>query len=290
MKLYREFTAQEQIDEQYDIEAVLDMESYGEWIAQLSASARRELDCSIGVPYGPTRDEFVDIFPSAEPNSPVLVFIHGGWWRSMSSRDFHLVARGLVARGVTVVISNYSLCPRVSISEITRQNRAVIAWVYRNIKQYLGDPDAIFVAGHSAGGHQVAMLSITDWEGEYGLPQDVIRGGVPISGLFDLRPFLYSWLQPKILLSHQIIERESPVHQVGGLPYYPPLLITLGGDESEEFHRQSRAFGAAWAAAGGKHSELHQPGKDHITAITDFAQAKSRLTDAVMVFIETHRI
>jgi len=289
VRLYRDFETQEQIDAEYDLESVLDMNAYGRWMAAAADRTRHEVDYVPNVRYGPTRDEYVDVFPSKTPNSPVLVFIHGGWWRALASSDFHMVARGPLALGMTVVMVNYSLCPKVSISEITRQNRAALAWTFHNIDRFHGDPETIFVAGHSAGGHQVGMLSITDWEEEYDLPKTLITGGIPISGLFDLRPFRYSWLQPKLLLTHEVIERESPIFHVAGRDYLPPLLFTLGGDESSEFHRQSSAFSEVWDRAGGSSVLFPQPGRDHISAIADLEDPTSALCRAVATFVDQHR-
>jgi arylformamidase len=285
LKLYRDFTTQAEIDAEYDLEAVLDMKPYVEWFLEGSAKARAELDCRLDQRFGATLDETVDVFPARRPGSPVLVFIHGGWWRFLSSKEFSLVARGPVAHDVTVVVTNYSLCPKVSIAEITRQSRAAIAWVRQHAAEHNGDPERIFVAGHSAGGHQVGMLAITDWPGEYGLPADVIKGGVPISGVFDLRPFPYSWLQPKLLLNHEIIERQSPLFHVASQSRLLPLLVTLGGAESAEFHRQSATFVEAWRAAGGDARTFDQPGKDHITAIAGFEDPASPLCRAVIDFM-----
>src|SRR5690606_32376467 len=119
--------------------------------------------------------------------------------------------------------------------------------------------------------------------------KNVIAGGIPVSGLFDLRPFRYSWLQPKLLLTHEIIQRESPLFHTAKAASLPPLLLTLGGEESEEFHRQSSAFGEAWADAGGTVTTFDQPGKDHITAIAGFEDGNSPLCLAVMEFIRKHR-
>lgn len=285
MKLYADFTTQEEIDQQYDIESALDMPPYIKWLVEGSAQAREDLDCELDVRFGPTLDETVDIFPALRPGAPVLVFIHGGWWRLLSSKEVSLVACGPVAHDVTVVVMNYSLCPKVSIAEITRQSRAAIAWLHQHIVSYNGDPGRIFVAGHSAGGHQVGMLAITDWPGEYGLPADIIKGGVPISGLFDLRPFRYSWLQPKLLLTHEVIEQHSPLFHIPTTGWRPPLLVTLGGDESAEFHRQSQVFADAWRAAGAEAQMFDQPGKDHITAIAGFEDPDSPLCRAVSDFI-----
>ncbi len=284
MKLYREFSTQEEVDQQYNIEAAVgDMRPYVEWFVGGSAKARAELACALDVPFGPTRDETLDIFPARTPNAPVLLFVHGGYWRMLSSKEFSLVARGPVANDVTVVVSNYSLCPKVGLAEITRQSRAAVAWIAHNIARYNGNPARLFVAGHSAGGHQVGMLAATDWVGEYGLPADVIKGGMPISGLFDMTPFRHSWLQPKLQLDADLIARQSPLFNIPDQA--PPLLVTLGGDESSEFHRQSADYVAAWRARGHRATEFAQPGKNHLTAIGGFEQADSALCGALMEFI-----
>ena len=138
MRLYRNFTSQEEIDLEYNIALnVPDRERWIEWYGQESAKARDELDCVLDVQFGPTVDETIDIFPSKRSGGPLLVFIHGGYWCRFSSKDFSLVARGPVSRGVTVVVTNYSLSPEVTINEITRQNRAVIAWLHREASSVL---------------------------------------------------------------------------------------------------------------------------------------------------------
>jgi arylformamidase len=284
MKLYRDFTSQEEIDREYNVEAMVpDMRPYLELFVGGSEKARHELDCVLNVRVGPTVDEAVDVFPAKQPGAPILVFIHGGYWRILSSKEFNLVARGPSAHGVTVVVTNYSLCPKVTIAEITRQSRAVIAWLSREARSFNGDPERIFVCGHSAGGQQVGMLVATDWPGEYGLPRDVIKGGIPISGLFDLSPFRYSWLQPKLLLTHELILQQSPLFHIPLAG--PPLLVSVGEEESAEFHRQSRDYLAAWRAQGLRGELLTQPGKNHFTAIEGLAEANSPFCQALIDFM-----
>jgi len=112
MKLYRDFTSQEEIDQEYKVEALVpDMAPYFDLFVGGSEKARRELACVLDVRFGPTLDETVDIFPAKQPGAPILVFIHGGYWHSLSSKEFSLIASGLSAHGVTVVVTNYSLCP-----------------------------------------------------------------------------------------------------------------------------------------------------------------------------------
>ncbi len=280
MGLYREFTTQEEIDAQYNVEVhVPDMRPYVEWFIGDSAKARAELTCRLDQRFGPTLEETVDVFPAARPGAPVLVFIHGGYWRRLTSKEFSLVARGPLAHGFAVVVSNYSLCPKVTLDEITRQSRAAIAWIAREATTFNGDPDRIIVCGHSAGGQQVGMLAATDWPGEYGLPADLIKAGVPISALFDLRPFPYSWLQPKLQLTREIVERQSPLFHIPTRG--PRLLATLGGEETSEFHRQTGDYLEAWRAAGLEGELLDQPGCNHFTAIAGLQDPGSALCRAI---------
>src|ERR1700728_741572 len=121
-----------------------------DWYVRRSALAREKMECRLDIPYGPTPPETLDVFASGTPNSPVLMFIHGGYWRSLSSKEFSFVATGMVPQGLTVAVMNYALCPQVTIAEITRQSRAAVAWLAHNARQYGGNPAQIFVAGHSA--------------------------------------------------------------------------------------------------------------------------------------------
>ena len=285
MKLYRDFTTQEEIDQQYNMATMVsDMQAMLESFSQRSAPVRRNLRCTLDARFGPTLEETVDIFPAEHPGSPVLVFIHGGYWRWGSSKDFSLVASGPVTGGITVVVTNYSLCPEVTIAEITRQSRAVIAWLYRHAQTHNGDADRIFIAGHSAGGQQAGMLAATDWQGRYGLPKNVVKGIIPISGIFDLQPLRYSWLQPKLLLNHEIIMHQSPLFNIPESG--PSLMLTLGELESAEFHRQSADYLAAWQAGGLSGEMFVQEGKDHFGAIEGLTDANSLLCQKLFKIIE----
>src|SRR6202140_733586 len=212
MMLYRQFATQKEIDKEYNVEkSAAAFQRYADFYINESKKARDEPECLLDVPFGPTVEETLDIFPAQDPDAPILVFIHGGYWRSNSSKEFGWVARGPVALGFTVVLFNYALCPKVTLPEITRQSRAAIAWVRRSSKTFSGSRRRIYVAGHSAGGHQVAMLLHTRWREDYGLPSGVILGGFAISGLFDLGPLRFSWLQPMLQLTEDIVQTQSPL-------------------------------------------------------------------------------
>jgi arylformamidase len=274
--LYRDFDSQAQIDAQYNPSLALgDGPSPADHYLATAQAARQNLKCVLDVPFGPTVHETVDIFPADVPNAPVFVFIHGGYWRAFSSKEFSGIALGLQPLGITTVVVNYALCPQVSIDEITRQVRAAVAWTVRNIAQYGGDPTRIGIGGHSAGAHLASMCLLTDWARDYGLPQDPLKAALLVSGLFDLAPLRYSYLQPMIQLDDGTIVRNSPAFRVR--PCTTPTWVTWGGTESTEFVRQSALFHAAWAAAGNTGMLKEQPGANHFTAIHGFEDANSEL-------------
>ncbi len=232
--LYRDFDTQAQIDAQYNPSiALADASAPGKHFAAQADKARSTLKHHLGIPFGPTVHETLDIFPADVPNAPVLVFIHGGYWRAFQSKDFHGVALGLHASGITTVVVNYALAPFVTIEEITRQCRAAVAWTLRNIQHYGGDPTRVGVSGHSAGGHLGAMCLQTAWDTDYGLPRDPLKAGLLFSGLYELEPLRYSYLQPMIQLDERIIRRCSPTPNLRACP--TPTKVVWGSLESGEF-------------------------------------------------------
>ena len=279
--LYRSFRTQAEIDAQYDVESsVPDFGRYVDVFLSNSARVRTALEPRLDVPFGPTTAETLDIYPAARADAPIHMFIHGGYWHSLGSKEFSFVAEGLVAAGVTVVINNYALCPAVTITEIVRQNRAAVAWLYRNAATFGGNRSRIHVSGHSAGGHLTAMLLATDWERDFGLPPDLVKGGTAISGLFDLEPFAHSWLQPKLRLTPDEIDRMSPIQHIPDRA--SPLIVTFGGDESAEFRRQSQSFLAAWTAKGLDGRYLDLPGRNHFTVLEDYMDPDSPLCRSIL--------
>jgi arylformamidase len=279
--LYRDFATQEELDAQYNLNAMLPEAAarYEAFCWRESEGVRAALDHRLDVPFGPTIAEHVDVYPAGE-YAPVLVYVHGGFWCLRTSKEFGFVARGPVSRGVATVVTNYDLCPRVTIDEIVRQTRAAVAWAHKNAASFGGDPDRIYVAGHSAGGHLVAMLLATDWEGEYGLPGNVIKGATAISGLYDLAPFPYTFLQPKLQLGYDQIFRNSPILHIPDAS--PPLLVAYGDNETDEFKRQSEEHLDAWGARGLRGERLILQGKNHYEVIDGFLDAESPLCSAVL--------
>lgn len=277
MRPFSRFASQAEVDAQYDPMIGLEPAAVLRHYRGKAQQARETLRCSLDVPYGPTRAETLDIFPANKPGAPVFVFFHGGYWRSLSSKDFSGVALGLQARGVTTVVVDYALCPFVRLDEITRQARAAVAWVLRNIAAHGGDPARVAVGGHSAGGHLGAMCLLTEWDRDYGLPQDPLRAAVLVSGLYELEPLRWSFLQPLLQLDEGLVRSQSPLLHVR--PCATPVWTTWGGAETAEFARQSGDFHGAWTAAGNASELSPQPGANHYTAIHAFEDPAHPLCD-----------
>ncbi|WP_231489516.1 alpha/beta hydrolase [Billgrantia saliphila] len=174
--LYRDFATQEEIDREYD-------PMRGRDPAALLADWRRRSErvcettrVSFDIAYGPTLAERLDLYHAGNEGAPLHVFFHGGYWRSLGHREFGFVAEGLVRTGINVAVVNYALCPTVAFGEVVRQSRAAVAWLKCHGESLGVDSGGMSVSGHSAGGHLCAMLLATDWQGGFGLPDDLIGG------------------------------------------------------------------------------------------------------------------
>lgn len=248
---------------------------------QASAFARSQNPQAVlDVRYGDGPNETLDIFPAAQPGAPVLVFFHGGYWRSLDKADFSFVAPSFVDRGVTVVVPNYALCPVVSIETICRQAADAVAWTARHIGEHGGDASRIVVTGHSAGGHLAAMLASCRWKvlGD-DLPERLLAGAMGISGLYDLEPLRLSpYLQGDLQLTPQIVKRASPA-------FFPrakgKFYAAVGLDESEEFLRQNRLIRDAWGPTSVPVCET-VPGCNHFTILESLVDPRGRLHDLAL--------
>jgi len=242
--------------------------------AELSAAGQAHLDLA----YGPGADERIDIFtPRAAASedeaehahgAPVLVFVHGGWWRALSKSDFSQVASAYTRAGALVMLPEYSLCPKVGITDICLQTTQALAWAWRNAARFGGDPDRIVVVGHSAGGHLAAMLLCCDWRAlGTDLPKNLVRAALGISGLYELEPVRHlPFVQADLRLTAEDMPRLSPAR-------FPApkgrFIATVGGDESASFLAQNEAIRAAWGPRAVPVCEA-VPGTNHFTVVDDF--------------------
>ncbi len=245
---------------------------------QDSATVRQSAECELDVTYRLGGQEKLDIFPSSASTkaAPVLIFIHGGYWRSLDKADQSFLAPAFTKQGSCVVIPNYSLCPAVTVSDIVLQLVKAVAWVYKNIDQYGGDPKRITVAGHSAGGHLVAMLLSCLWSKfDKTLPNDVVKNALSISGLFEMEtPMHTPYLQDSLHLTHAEVKRISPAWMPA--PKQGQLYSVVGGDESPEFLRHNQLIQDAWGKSTVPVNE-QLPGLNHFTVLESLCQPESRL-------------
>jgi arylformamidase len=241
------------------------IDRFAAW-AEWSKGSRAKLTCHLDLAFGDQDSEKLDIFPAAEAGAPLYVFIHGGYWYSLDKSDHSYVAEGMVPHGVATAVNNYVLAPNADMDEIVRQNRAALAWLWRNAGDYGVDPDRIYVTGHSAGGHLATMLLATDWPafGD-GLPPDLVKGACAISGLFELEPIYRSYLNDTLKLDADMAARNSPALQT--YPNPSPLFLVLGEDESPEYHRQSEDMAAKWRALGYPCDTLVPKDLDHFAIV-----------------------
>jgi len=235
--------------------------------AQASALSRERMTCVLDEAYGSEPGETLDVFPARAPGAPVLVFIHGGWWRALDKSDHSFVAPAFVQAGAMVVVPNYALCPSVGIEQIVLQTTRALAWVWRHAARYGGNRNRIVVAGHSAGGHLAAMLLACRWKTVADdLPLRLVHGALSLSGVFDLEPIRQTtFLAADLQLTPAAVRRLSPA-------FFPrprgPLAALVGGLESEEFLRQNQLIRDQWGPSTVPVCKA-LPGLNHFTVLHD---------------------
>ena len=245
------------------------------WAAE-SALVRRSLPCEVDVAYGTAPGETLDVFPAARSGSPVVVFIHGGYWKALDKSQHSFVAPALRALGAAVVVPNYALCPQVSIPQITLQMVHAIGWAWRHARQIRGDARRLVVIGQAAGAQLAAMLLACAWPpAQPGLPREVVKAALGISGLYDLEPLRHTpSLQEVLRLTPTQVHQASPAR----LPAPPRgrLLSVVGGDESGEYLRHNRLIQQAWGRDRVPVATV-LPGFNHFSVLDSLTQPGARL-------------
>ena len=253
------------------------------WAAD-SHSARERLSGQLNLAYGSSAAETLDIFPAEKSttrhNAPVLVFIHGGYWRSLDKADHSFIAPEFTQAGACVVVPNYALCPAISIPGIVQQMVAALAWTWRHAADFGGDPKNITVIGHSAGGHLAAMLLATDWTSQApDLPPGLVKNAMSISGLYDLEPVRQTTFLTELQLTPEQVLQASPA--LLPRPAQGRLYSVAGGDESEEFLRQNQLIQQAWGTEAVPVCEP-LPGLNHFNVLEALIQPAHRLNQLAL--------
>ena len=282
------------LDSQYNNRALVPDHAihFSRWQAW-SADARRAPGVLTDVAYGHGPGETLDLFlPPRRAGAglaPVMVFIHGGYWRSLDKADHSFVAKPFVEQGAVVVVPNYALCPAVTIPDIAVQMVRALAWTWHHIATHGGDPDRITVAGHSAGGHLAAMLLGALWpQWDADLPASVVRNALSISGLFDLEPLRHTpFLQESLRLTPAQVRKASPAGWPA--PSAPAgrgtLACVAGGDESAEFLRQNTLLQKAWGSSVVPVCEA-LPGMNHFSVLEALVDPSHRLHQIALELLQ----
>lgn len=265
------------LDSMYNNRALVpDYANYFDRWMQDSKAVRSSQLCTLDVAYGNAPGEKLDVFAGAAKDAPVVVFIHGGYWRSLDKSDHSFVAPAFTAQGACVVVVNYDLCPAVTIPEITMQMVRALAWTYRNIAPHGGKPERITVVGHSAGGHLAAMMLACVWKAcAADLPADLVKNALSISGLYDLEPLRHAPnVKDSLKLTPAQVRKASPA--LLPAPRKGVLYSVAGGNESAEFLRHNQLIQKAWGKKTVPMCE-ELPGLHHFSVLDALVDPKHRL-------------
>jgi arylformamidase len=255
---------------------------FARW-AEQSAATRRLRACLLDLAYGETGGERLDLFPTRKDGAPLLVFIHGGYWRSLDKSDFSWLAPPFVNHGVAVALVNYGLAPKTPIEDIVRQVLHAHAWLYRNGDRLGFDPTRIYTSGHSAGAHLTAMMMAALWPVfDPELPADLVKGALAVSGIYDLEPLVYA---PFLAADLQLTLKRARLLSPAYLPPATdrPLYTAVGALESSEFRRQNELIGKAWRRNLAR--DIRMPNLHHLNVIDELANPASPLFDAALELI-----
>jgi acetyl esterase/lipase len=248
--------------------AIGGMDARDRFIAEVtkrSAALAAKTGAQRNLAYGSAPRQTLDFFSCGKAGAATLAFIHGGYWRSTEKEAWGYVAEGPLAHGLHVANIEYTLAPQIRMDGIVAEIRQTIAWLRANLGRLGGDPGKLYIAGHSAGGHLTAMA----------IAEPGVRGGIAISGVFDLEPILISSMNADIRLDENEAKRNSPQFNLPAKA--PPLIVAVGGGELPEFLRQSEDYHAAWTAKGLKGKLLKLGTHNHFSVLEDLANPQGPL-------------
>ena len=269
MKAFLDYD-QAELDRQYDQRAWAPnaIEVINRYAAD-SEAVRRRLGEPETHPYGEGHAATLDLFRAHRPHAPIHVFIHGGAWRTLGKRDSAFAAETFVRAGAHFVALGFELLPVATLDEMVGQVRSAIAWIFRNADRLGGDPKRIFISGHSSGAHLAGTVVTTDWQAQFALPQDVVKGALCISGTYDLEPVRRSARNAYVQLDAGMVDRLSPAKHADNIAC--PVVVGTGEHESDELKRQARDFAALIERRGVPVRLVEGAGLNHFEVINTLA-------------------
>jgi len=245
-----------------------------------SERARARLDCYLDVPYGAAGAETLDLFRARGASRGLLMYVHGGYWRSLDKKRFSFLAPTLVDAGITVALVNYALCPAVQVADIVMQMVQASAWLHRNGGNFGAPAGRVAVCGHSAGGHLAAMMLACEWP-KYSpdLPRKLVSGALSISGLYDLSEIVkVPSINGDVRLTQKAALKVSPAFLPPATE--APLYTAVGTEENEGFHIQNRLIAERWARV--HRADIPCPGRNHFTVLDELCDPGTRLFKSVL--------
>jgi arylformamidase len=256
--------------DQVELDAAYDQSFYaplGGQIIKRFASASEGVWARLGAPqrvaYGPTEAEKLDIFRTNKANAPIFVFIHGGAWLGGAAKNYAFAAELFVNAGAHYVVLDFASIKEANgdLRVMADQVRRAVAWAYKNAASFGGDANRLYVGGHSSGGHLCGVTLVTDWSKDYGVPADIIKGGLCMSGMYDMKPVRLSKRSLYIKFDDDMEDKMSSLRHLDLLR--APIIVTYGTNETPDFQRQNRDFAAAVKAAGKPVELIAAPDYNH---------------------------
>lgn len=252
------------------------------WYRTASLAAHARLRCHAALAYGPGALERLDLFPADRPGAPVVIYVHGGAWRTMTGMDSAFAAEMFVGAGINFVVLDFASIPDARLPEMVAQVRRGIGWVARHAADFGCDPEQLFVIGHSSGAHLVAAALTTAWHDD-AIAASAVKAAMCASGSYDLAPVMLSARGSYLQLSADEEQAFSPMRHLSHVSC--PVTVAYGSDETDEFQRHARELHAGLLAAGKSSELIYAEGYNHFEISQTLAEPDGILARAALRMI-----